>query len=581
MNIFIKNIYIPQFLFAAFAFLVGFGGQKLPQASALLVLGWLMDVSLNRKSLLKSKENFIWLYLPMLLIFVLSAVSLGYSDFQYGLKVIERRLLFLIVPIIGLVGVSNKINFSLVLKYFVYGVVFAMLYVVIKLAVDVLLNDYLELMLRQDFLKMFMKYIGMVQHRTYFGINIILSMLIISEHYKGSKWHVLALFVIMMLFVLLSGARATSVTVLIFLFAFSVRYALTKSNKILLGIAVVVGGVALVFFLFLYPRVLESILEGGRDDESRIKLWMNTISALKGHWIFGYGIGDFIPELLQLFKEKGARHASMYGLNPHNQYLHYIGEIGVVGLVAILWGFVGLIKVAPSRNKFIALMIIMIFGVNFCFESVLLRLWGVSSFVLLYLYFGYAKSRNILHEKTRIETQPILIISCVTTMIFVLLFLTSYKGVVFNPNDPLTYAQSPFSYVEEFPGELLESFPKYAAGYKLDASAEPFYGLSNISDTEIGIVKANSCDSVEMWVYCYVSPDFSGDYVYAGGYAKNYAAKSFYDLSMKGTWQRLYVKTECANLDVGYHLQFAESKDKEIKDLIGYVIFVQPTLLTH
>lgn len=567
-------------LLVLFSFLVGFGGVKLPIASVALILGWLIDVILNRKTLINDRKSFFWLYLPIALIFVLSVISLTYSDPIFGAKVLERRILLLFIPIAGYIGISKRIDFHLILKSFVYGVSIAMLWILLQMVIDNFRLQYVGILIRQDILNVFMDYIRQLQHRTYLGINIAISMVLLYGYFNLSRFKLWIPLFVMAFFVLLSGARATSLTVLALLFFFIIHTNYSKVSKRILFSLFGLAVAAFIAFVLYYPRMLDALLNGAGEDDSRITIWLSTLHTLNSNWLYGYGLGDFYPALIEQYKINGATHAALYGLDPHNQYLYLVGEIGVVGLMAILVVFAGFIKVSPKDQRFTASVFVFVFAFNFLFESILLRLWGVASFVIVFLLYRFAvlsttSERHQFVSDRTINLNPILI-TC--GLLFVVLFGIFQQKIVFNEKDPYTYAQTEFEAIVDLPGVLPVDLPENSIGYKLNSNATSVPSLPFVHRTKIGQVESHSCDSVIFQAFCFVSNDFSGKEVFAGGYTKDYGAKSYYDISKKGSWQKLEIRTTCPTKKVSYYLQFAEAENKRITDLKGYVIFVNPLL---
>lgn len=578
----IKELYIPQLLISLFAFMVGFGGIKLPIASVALILGWLIDVIINRKQLVSDIKSAFYTYIPIALIFILSAASLFYSDPIFGARVLERRILLLVVALVGCIGMSTRINVRVVLKAFVYGVVFAVFWILLQMLIDNFRYEHVNILLRQNFFLLLMDYVRDLQHRTYLGINVSLSMVLLYGYFKLPKLKLVLSLFVMAIFVLSTGARATSLTVLVLFFCFLLHSVYAKVNKKILYAILLSGGLVALLFVVYYPRMIDEIINGAGSDDSRITIWLTALQVIKQKWLLGYGLGDFYPALIEQYKIVGAKHAAQYGLDTHNQYLYLLGELGVVGLFTLLWAFGGYVKVMPKQNRFVAVMLLFVLAFNSLFESVLMRIGGMTSFVMVFLLFRYATildDLNILSSnniKRGIKGVPSVLLVCL--ILYLILFVLGIREVQYSANDPSTYAQSQYEVVSNFPGELPTNFPLDAKGYKLSASAKTVPSLQSVHRTKIGGIDSGSCDSVLMEAYCFVSNDFSGKEIFVGGYAKDYGVKSYYNLNQKGSWQKLEIRTLCPDKEVSYYLQFAVGMNEKVSDLKGYVIFVHPIL---
>lgn len=151
-----------------------------------------------------------------------------------------------------------------------------------------------------------------------------------------------------------------------------------------------------------------------------------------------------------------------------------------------------------------------------------------------------------------------------------------------NPKNPLTW--SDFNYEDEFPliGKGSEAIPKGTIGSKYSDKTIARKGkeksyINNI----IGKVKFDDKKNrVIVSTFAYVSNDFSGDEVriWASGDFFGHRA-SYYDLSKKGTWQKLSLMNwGNVNDSIKYCLFFINPNGIDFKNLKGYVVFAYPTI---
>jgi len=116
----------------------------------------------------------------------------------------------------------------------------------------------------------------------------------------------------------------------------------------------------------------------------RSKIWLEIPRIIEDNWFFGVGIGDTKDVLISNYKKSGILYAADAKLNVHNQYLEILVGIGVIGLfVFLLMLFVGFLKSFLHKDMLL-FMFILIVSINFLFESMFERVFGVMFFSFFY-----------------------------------------------------------------------------------------------------------------------------------------------------------------------------------------------------
>lgn len=149
--------------------------------------------------------------------------------------------------------------------------------------------------------------------------------------------------------------------------------------------------------------------------------------------------------------------------------------------------------------------------------------------------------------------------------------------VDFSPYEPISWAQKQFEIVKLIPNKNSETLPPNLVSIKPD---KRFYwydkhnNLWKFDATLKGYSRIQ--DRIESSMLIYVSPDFNGDEValYAWGNIYGFT-KHQYDLSRKGTWQKLNLSFTIfeGTAWVYYGFKKASSPTDSIK---GYVLFAYP-----
>lgn len=197
--------------------------------------------------------------------------------------------------------------------------------------------------------------------------------------------------------VLLAACLAMTYARMAFLviFAIFVLYGAIRDWRILLGAAVVAGGLLLLDSTLL-DRLASVFTKVDTSTEMRFALWESTLAMIGDHPFFGIGWGAYwIVYPTYDFYLQGA---PVVIVHAHNMYLNYAAEIGIAGAVAFAWFFFGTMglaffsKVHDSEGFRQGLML----GLALAFLSVALNgltddvLFNIPSSMLLWLLAALA-----------------------------------------------------------------------------------------------------------------------------------------------------------------------------------------------
>ena len=142
------------------------------------------------------------------------------------------------------------------------------------------------------------------------------------------------------------------------------------------------------------------------------------------------------------------------------------------------------------------------------------------------------------------------------------------------------WATGNYTPVNELTGENVGIVPKSAVGAKIDKTAGGSTRNSNANYVSKFFER-----NVEMRkrylasVYCYVSPDFNGDWVRisSNGNVKG-LTDDYYDLSQKGKWQKLVSSYNAESGRFSTYLYLSKLNAASLDSLNGYVVFAYPEL---
>ena len=196
------------------------------------------------------------------------------------------------------------------------------------------------------------------------------------------------LFVYMMLSNSRSGIVATGVLVVVIVLhtTFVLRH--WRTALLTVGCAIV----ALIVTSLALPKTLDRFtyaiheIQEGRPADDRVIMAQCVFDAIEGHWLFGYGSGDYMPALLSTY----ATHDYLLGIEKHmgshNQYLETLMETGIIGVVVLL-----VMLLAPlatvmrhDRHHLLTAMLTTAIMSSILFESMFNRQMGVQIATLCY-----------------------------------------------------------------------------------------------------------------------------------------------------------------------------------------------------
>ena len=130
-------------------------------------------------------------------------------------------------------------------------------------------------------------------------------------------------------------------------------------------------------------------------------------------------------------------------------------------------------------------------------------------------------------------------------------------------------------------GKNSNLIPEGVKGYLMDNTCNAYfyegnsYSITNV-DMETHIALEN--DTVKSTIFCFVSDDYDGDYVYMILSDKDEASVGYahYDLNNKGVWQELNILMPVSSGRVSTYIYFRKTGASSFSNLKGHVIFGYP-----
>ena len=386
----LKNLIALTLLFLPFSI------QLSNLAIILTSLYWLISGKFNSKfEILLIRKTAIILFTGIFFIYSIS--SIYSSDMARVLRVLERNLPILAMPIIiGSYYWKNKMLFY-VLKVFLLSCFLVSLYAIIKTIYYFNIHPesyYLEFALwKMPQLVHF--------HAPYFALymviaNICAFTMLSSEKGKESYNWILWIFLAfsnLFLFLLSSRTALFANWGLISIVIVKYYYSKKKYWQILLSFFVI--GIIFIMAYYNIPFLntkISYILKEGYGTFFRIQVAEIIINLFKESPIIGFGIGDAFEVLQQAYIERGLQ--KYVGFNTHNQYLYYLLSTGIIGTIFFLSILSYSFKLALKQNKRTYLAILFVFCICFLTEEILSRQKGIVLFAIFNSLFAFSEKNQ-------------------------------------------------------------------------------------------------------------------------------------------------------------------------------------------
>jgi len=347
-------------------------------------------------------------YFPFLLSFAFYFVCiLGLfwtSDLTSGLKHLEIKLSFLVIPIIFLnKNLIPQIKINGLYQSFIGGNIIAAIYALLKAAFSYFqegINHFTYTLLSPNF------------HPTYLSIYALFCLSLLFYCSESLIKNIILknatiAFLIFWIFLLSSKINILILLILLVLQLIDAIRTSLNRTKLLGYSALFIIGIAT--FLYFNSSIIErfkasltvlktskNILNNETESNiARILIWNSAIELVVKHPIIGVGTGDVNNELVKEYEKRSYTGIQEKRLNAHNQYLQTALSTGIPSAVFLIFFLVfPLIKHHFSYSKSFQYFII-IFCVNALVESTLENQAGVVFFIFFYFLLLRSLSNKI------------------------------------------------------------------------------------------------------------------------------------------------------------------------------------------
>ena len=364
-------------------------------------------------------KNATWI-VPFILFFAMHVIGLLYSqDYKIGSFELEKKLSFLVIPIIAASGRTlPKSSIDLLKKGFVHSCLTIVL-VSILLSLNTVLShpDSLPQNFDPQTSQLFhqlnpdaspwWEYFSYIQvgewidiHPAYFSMYLVFCIIIVVQDMlkvmKINYWGC-AVIAILLFFITLLSSRIAILSLPIVMLYLLYHYSGYPYRRYIAMTGIFIA--LLVVLVWLNPvsrfRILqEPILTSLHIDQSktewnsvslRLLEWKGSLHVLSESWLLGSGSGDAQAELQKYYVNFNESTAGLT-YNAHNQYLQTAMELGLVGFVLLMICFIPSMVSALQQNP-VQVAFILLFCLMCLTESILARQKGIVFFTLFQSIF--------------------------------------------------------------------------------------------------------------------------------------------------------------------------------------------------
>lgn len=407
---------LQKWLFFSFAFL-------LPISQKISTLNIVLLVLISIVNFKKGKFNINKEFIALISLYFIYCLSLLYSS-EMQLGVVEQKASLLFFPLIFILNKNITKEYNIILKYFVFGCVLALIICELNAVYNSLNFERFSFDSKIDKSSTFynsmsseknhfFSYNFSVLHQTvYFSIYLLFAISVLLKKVKIIKSQKVRLFFILIL--LVGVFQTLNKAGLVVLITIIVSYLFTTIRNGKTAIIVAVLCSILGFLLFTLNPRFERFKKSFSERNTPIKyedfrkidnknpnyqnfrymLWSSSTQIIQQNPIIGIGAGGSHNRLYEVFAVKRQWYDKNEKYHCHNQYLQILLDLGILGFLPFLF-ILNSFRGFSSEYMDIGVMFVLIIAVNFLFESMFERYSGISFFSFFYcLFISFKKNKD-------------------------------------------------------------------------------------------------------------------------------------------------------------------------------------------
>jgi hypothetical protein len=363
----------------------------------LTVLFSLFEIFKNKINVFKVKNSVILFFISYFIIEIFGLIHT--NNFYFAIKDIESKILFVVACLILIGNNTQGFNINKFFKFYIAGIFLNLLFLIVFGIIEFIKHNN------------FPKYdsFSFLMHPTYYAVNLLIAIIIIfvTHNLFNNKFIRIFLFLFFSLGIILTDSKAGILCYIFILITITIRYILILNFKLKLIVFILGIFFSLISYIYLPKSRITELFDTLQtttlynnyngvynSTETRIIIWRLTRVVINNNLVFGTGTGDIKDELNNQYEKTNFIYGSDLKYNCHNQFLQIIATFGIIfGFPLILILFKILHDTIKNKNMLFS-VILLIFIINFLFESFLETKAGVETFVLFCIIIGSTLNQN-------------------------------------------------------------------------------------------------------------------------------------------------------------------------------------------
>ena len=411
----IVNVFntIDELVFALFMVSIPFGWQISVIPLFLLFASLIRKVIVSR--ITPNRETIIY-FAPLIGYFFFTLISISYSSHSgYGFDLLFRKITLLLLPFLFIFSDFQTKVIRKGLRFYLLGIfITALISLIIAFTQSakwgggmfcvIPFHDGIsERILDTDTSNNYFlgTDLSIFMHPSYFALHIAMAFLIaifVKAYEHNSliiKGITLPFFIIAGTVLLLLSTNASILTSIflglaIIYFVFRLKSLLDLKTYWFMFFGLLLLIITTYnpqFFSFVQGDLSASLSTKGRITEA-------TIILIRENSLFGVGLGDLNIQLNEVYNSLGYTDLSALSMNPHNQFLQTWANSGIIALVFLAGMLINALVFGIIRRNFLLIGFAVLTSINFFFESMLNRYWGILFFAVFYTLLFLLKKPN-------------------------------------------------------------------------------------------------------------------------------------------------------------------------------------------
>jgi O-antigen ligase len=372
----------------------------------LAIICYVVDIILNKK--IKDNRGQKKHVLPVLF-FILYCFISGLWSVDIGIA-FQHCIYILQAFMLGHIIVSEKICLKKMVFWFILGAFFQSILGITQFILQYSFeNKWFGLVSHPVFESgvsvvqysygRFLRSYGAFSHPNVFGgFMFVASSISILAYRKWKKnWYVFVLFFEMIaLFLSFSRSAWLAFIICLFIFIFIYRKTLFEFRKIFLVISIPVLFLSIFLFPLVQTRIIGNSMYEVQSITYRMSGYAEVIDILRGHLLFGTGIGNYTFLLMN-----NSMDMSVYAYQPvHNTFFLFFVELGLIGSILFLFFLYKLYRISNISN-IVLIFLLLPMGLIACVDHYLFSSYSGIVMCTVYIFFAYYLTKKDIQGKVK------------------------------------------------------------------------------------------------------------------------------------------------------------------------------------